>query len=369
MKIIKALAVAVAAFFVVPALAQNVGTVSNHAVPIGQGVGKQGFKSVAPSTAGMPLISNGASSDPSFQDITRTGLVATGTWQGTVVAAGFGGTGQSTYTIGDLLQASASGALSALNAVATGNVLISGGVGTVSSWGKVGLTTHVSGTLPKANGGLGATTLSSAIDTEFSSTQGSVLYRSASAWVALGPGTSGQLLSTGGPAANPSWITASGTGTVTSAQVAAGTGISVSGTCTITSTGVCTVATALSTVTNSLAGDVAMNITGTYFTGPTVAQGTSGTWFASGTVTMTMVTGTDNLFCKLWDGTTVASSGAAGGGTEPNGRYAVSLSGAFTSPVGNIRISCLNNNHADSFMVFNVSGNSKDSTLTVVRIQ
>jgi hypothetical protein len=39
--------------------------------------------------------------------------------------------------------------------VATGNVLISGGVGVVSSWGKVGLTTHVSGRLPTANGGTG----------------------------------------------------------------------------------------------------------------------------------------------------------------------------------------------------------------------
>lgn len=69
------------------------------------------------------------------------------------VTAAQGGTGQSTYTIGDLLQASASTTLSKLAAVATGNVLISGGVGTVSSWGKVGLTTHVSGILPGANGG------------------------------------------------------------------------------------------------------------------------------------------------------------------------------------------------------------------------
>jgi hypothetical protein len=43
--------------------------------------------------------------------------------------------------------------------VVTGNVLISGGVGTAPAWGKVGLTTHVSGTLAVANGGTGATTL------------------------------------------------------------------------------------------------------------------------------------------------------------------------------------------------------------------
>lgn len=69
------------------------------------------------------------------------------------VTAAQGGTGQTTYAIGDLLQASASTTLSRLAAVATGNVLISGGVGVVSSWGKVGLTTHVSGILPGANGG------------------------------------------------------------------------------------------------------------------------------------------------------------------------------------------------------------------------
>lgn len=38
-----------------------------------------------------------------------------------------------------------------------------------------------------------------------SSTQGAVLYRGASGWVALGPGTSGQVLGTGGAAANPLW--------------------------------------------------------------------------------------------------------------------------------------------------------------------
>lgn len=36
-------------------------------------------------------------------------------------------------------------------------------------------------------------------------TQGSILYRNASAWVQLTPGTSGQVLTTAGAAANPSW--------------------------------------------------------------------------------------------------------------------------------------------------------------------
>lgn len=70
----------------------------------------------------------------------------------------------------------------------------------------------VTGTLAKANGGLGATTLSSALDTEFSSTQGGILYRSASAWVPLAPGTSGQFLKTLGASANPAWASVPGGG-------------------------------------------------------------------------------------------------------------------------------------------------------------
>lgn len=89
----------------------------------------------------------------SYTGVTGLGTVTTGTWNATAIGVAYGGTNQTTYTIGDLLQASASTTLSKLAAVATGNVLISGGVGTVSSWGKVGLTTHVSGILPVANGG------------------------------------------------------------------------------------------------------------------------------------------------------------------------------------------------------------------------
>ena len=89
-----------------------------------------------------------------------TGGNVTGTAAGlsaTLVATS-GGTGQSTYAIGDLLQGGTTNTLTKLSAVATGNALISGGVTTASSWGKIGLTTHVSGTLPVANGGTGVTT-------------------------------------------------------------------------------------------------------------------------------------------------------------------------------------------------------------------
>ena len=139
-----------------------------------------------------------------FTNLTATGTVAigtisSGTWNGTPIAVTYGGTGATTasgartnlgaaasgansditslsglttplsetqggtgygsYTTGDILYASSSSTLARLNDVATGNALISGGVGVAPSYGKIGLTTHVSGTLPVANGGTGATTL------------------------------------------------------------------------------------------------------------------------------------------------------------------------------------------------------------------
>ena len=89
---------------------------------------------------------------------------------GTVTVAN-GGTGLTSYTIGDLLYADSSSSLAKLADVATGNVLRSGGVGVAPAWGKVDLTTDVSGTLPVANGGSGTST---------AFTSGSVLFAGAS---------------------------------------------------------------------------------------------------------------------------------------------------------------------------------------------
>jgi hypothetical protein len=74
------------------------------------------------------------------------------------VVSTLGGTGQTAYAVGDLLSANTTTTLSRIAGVATGNALISGGLNTLPSWGKIGLTTHVSGTLPIANGGTNTTT-------------------------------------------------------------------------------------------------------------------------------------------------------------------------------------------------------------------
>lgn len=121
-------------------------------------------------------------------NITTVGTINSGTWNGNAIGASYGGTGQSSYTTGDLLYASSSSALSKLADVATGNALLSGGVGVAPSWGKIGLTTHVSGTLEVGNGGTGATNLTgillgngaSAFSTISSSTACQVLVRNSS---------------------------------------------------------------------------------------------------------------------------------------------------------------------------------------------
>ena len=76
------------------------------------------------------------------------------------ITAAKGGTGQTSYAVGDLLYANTTTTLAKLADVATGNALISGGVGVAPSYGKIGLTTHVSGTLPVANGGTNASSAS-----------------------------------------------------------------------------------------------------------------------------------------------------------------------------------------------------------------
>ena len=131
--------------------------------------------------AGKAIYTNGAG----------TQITATGT-----LAATNGGTGQSSYAVGDLLYASTTSALSKLTDVATGNALISGGVGVAPSYGKIGLTTHVSGTLPTANGGTNLTSF----------TANGVMYASSTSALATGSALqwTGTNLSVGGGAQTPS---------------------------------------------------------------------------------------------------------------------------------------------------------------------
>jgi len=139
---------------------------TNGQLLIGNGTGYTlntlGFGSGISVTNGSGTITIGNTGVLSFSAGT-TGLTpstaSTGavSLAGTLIAAN-GGTGFSSYAVGDLLYANTTTTLAKLPDVATGNALISGGVNTAPLWGKIGLTTHVSGLLPVANGGTGVAT-------------------------------------------------------------------------------------------------------------------------------------------------------------------------------------------------------------------
>ena len=64
------------------------------------------------------------------------------------------------WATGDLFYGASATTLGVIAAIATGNVLISGGAGVAPTWGKVNLANSVSGTLAAANGGTGSTFVS-----------------------------------------------------------------------------------------------------------------------------------------------------------------------------------------------------------------
>lgn len=122
-----------------------------------------------------------------------------------------------------------------------------------------------------------------------------------------------------------------------------------------------------SQITASLGANVALNNTGAYFDGPSIAQGSTGTWLVWGTVTLNDTGGAATFNCRLSDGTTVISSCIARS-IGANNRTSASLSGFIASPVGNLRIQVQDVSATTGAIEFNSSGNSKDSTISAIRI-
>lgn len=120
-------------------------------------------------------------------------------------------------------------------------------------------------------------------------------------------------------------------------------------------------------ITNTLGADVALNNTANYFDAASAAQGASGVWLAIGNVSFLDTAGAATFFAKLWDGTNVKASSAFSTYTA-NAVGAITLVGVFTSPPGNIRISVKDTTSTSGAIKFNSSGNSADSTITVIRI-
>lgn len=118
-------------------------------------------------TGAAPSWTNLSGAAVTSIDFGTTGLTPTGpsvgaiTVAGTLVAAN-GGTGISTYAIGDLLYANSTSTLDRLTAGTSGYPLLSNGPGASPGYNQLNLASAVTGTLPSANGGTGLTTFTAA---------------------------------------------------------------------------------------------------------------------------------------------------------------------------------------------------------------
>lgn len=108
--------------------------------------------------------------------LTSVGTIATGVWQGTTVATGYGGTGQTSYTDGQLLIGNSTGnTLTKSTLTAGSGVTITNGSGaiTISATGSGGTVTNVTGTAP-ISVATGTTTPAISIASASTSTAGAV---------------------------------------------------------------------------------------------------------------------------------------------------------------------------------------------------
>ena len=102
------------------------------------------------------------------------------------------------FTVGDIFCAGSATEVFSLAAAATGNALVSGGAGAAPAWGKIGLATHVSGTLPAASGGTGVANASTITLGGNVTTGGSFTTSGASALTLVTTGTTSLTLPTTG---------------------------------------------------------------------------------------------------------------------------------------------------------------------------
>lgn len=189
------------------------------------------------STGGSPITSSGAVSLASIADSTLLGNAsggttapvpltvsqfldhALGTARGTILTRNITGwIALAPGTNGYYLKTQGAGADLLWDAPAGAGTVTSVGSGTgltggpITGTGSLSLAAiadaNVLGNVSGGSAAPAATTATALLDKAFSTTQGAVLYRSNTAWVALGPGISGQILTTAGAAANPSWANA-----------------------------------------------------------------------------------------------------------------------------------------------------------------
>lgn len=203
---------------------------------------------------------------PSSRSVYADGTVLKGT-NNSVLPVASGGTNITSYTVGDLLYASGTTTLSKLSDISTGSALISGGIGLAPSWGKIGLTTHVNGTLPIANGGTNLTTYAT----------GDILYASATNTLSkLSIGSNGQVLTLS--AGVPSWAATASTMVYPSSGIPSSSGTAWN-----------------SSYSTTGSGTVVALATSPSFTTPTLGVASATSVAASGAVSGSVISATNGL--------------------------------------------------------------------------
>jgi X-X-X-Leu-X-X-Gly heptad repeat protein len=121
-------------------------------------------------------------------------------------------------------------------------------------------------------------------------------------------------------------------------------------------------------LSNALVGDVSLNNVANFFQGPSVAQGATGTWFASGSLVVQDATpGTNVILVQLTDGTTTLASGV-GEVTGTGPEATVSLSGIIANPVGNLRLQAKDVTTVNGKILASLGGMTSTATLSAFRI-
>lgn len=201
---------------------------------------------------------------------------------------------------------------------------VSAGSGTVNS-GTAGQVAYYASSTNAVSG----EALSTLIDSAIGSAQGDILYRDASVWQVLAPGTSGKYLKTQGAGANPVWDSVSGGGGIANGWALVVTATAQSKTSPTTTSGINTTGASLIIVGAACASGQSYTVTDnksntytgrTVYTGgsvteaqlfycinPTVGSGHTFSLSAGGNTIATIV-----VFAFSWSGTTITYMSEAG---------------------------------------------------------